>query len=328
MKFVIAVWAFLKTGMIPVPVNVRASWEEIEKMIENIEPDAVLFSKEFSEDIIKSFGNSDVSLICMDKVIDAGNSVINWEDFVKKSKDSEPNIDVLETDDAVILFTGGITGIPKGAILTHRNLMHLIINIMVFNDSPRPEHLIVHPLPMSHISGFSRMLTYIWAGATYVSVKSFDPELCLELIQKWKVTAIMGGPLIFLPMLNVQKKLHYDTSSVLFCNNSFSFIHKGDIENMLKVLWPNAAVYESYGLTEGGGADTILRPDHIPEEFGSCGLPLLHTKVSIVDDIGKEMANGYIGEIILRSPRYLQVISETQRKLIRHLLKVGYILVT
>lgn len=327
LRFVVAVWSLFKIGLIPVPINIRASWEEIERKIVNVEADAVILSEDFTDRMIRSFGDTDMFLVCTDKIDRTGGSVFNWEDFVKDSSDHEPNVDILETEGAVILYTGGITGIPKGAILTHRNLMHTIINIMVANDTPRPEHLIVHPLPMSHISGFSRMIIYLWAGATYITLNKFDPEASLELVQRYKATAVMGGPLIFLPMLNIQSKTHYDTSSVLFCNDSFSFIHKGDKENMLEVLWPNASIYESYGLTEGCGADTILHPDHEPEEFGSSGLPLLHTEILIVDDTGKVMPPGHVGEIIMRgpqiSPGYFKNPEENDRTFVQGWLHTG-----
>jgi acyl-CoA synthetase (AMP-forming)/AMP-acid ligase II len=327
LRFVIAVWSLFKIGLVPVPINVRASWEEIERMISKIDADAIIFSEEFAERIASSFRDTHVCLVCMDKIDATYGSVFNWEDFVKDSLDCEPNMDISETDAAVILYTGGITGVPKGAILTHRNLMHTVINITVANDTPRPEHLIVHPLPMSHISGFSRMVTYIWVGATYATLNKFDPEGSLELVQRYKATTVMGGPLVFLPMLNVQNKTHYDTSSVLFCNDSFSFLHKGDKEDMLKALWPNASIYESYGLTEGCGAVTILHPDHKPEEYGSSGLPLLHTEILIVDDTGKAEPQGHVGEIIVRgpqvSPGYFRNQEENNRTFVQGWLQTG-----
>jgi len=294
--------AHLKLGLVTTPLNSRGTLEEICYQAEFIDSETLVFHRDFSEQAeeinhrlpqIKRF-------ICMGG--DPPRFALDYEDLIQNGKDKEPEIQLVEEDEAFIIFTGGTTGTPKGAILTHKGLLWNIICVSTENQSPAPDEKIYYPMQMYHTAALSRFLAYMYAGGTFIGSKTFDPDKYLDIVENERTTFIVGNPTIFRMLLEANKRHSRDTSSIKRWLCTQGFLHPGLKEDVEKYLWPNGELYGSYALTEASPAVTILKPWDKPREWGSVGRPYMCTEVRIVDEEDRDLPTGEEGEIIVRGP--------------------------
>jgi acyl-CoA synthetase (AMP-forming)/AMP-acid ligase II len=213
---------------------------------------------------------------------------------------------VKEEDEAFILFTGGTTGVPKGAVLTHKSLLWNIISVTTENQSPTLEDVIYYPMPLFHTAALSRFLAYMYAGGTFIVAREFDARKCLEIIEQEDVTAMTGNPTIWGMLLKEMDKKNYDTGSMRMYLSSQGFLHPIMQQAIETRLFPNAQTYVSYALTEASPGVTILKPGDRPQETGSVGRPYMCTEVRIVDEEDRDLPVGAVGEIIIKGPTVMK----------------------
>jgi fatty-acyl-CoA synthase len=292
----------LKRGILTVPLDSRGTLDDVCFEAESTDCETLIFHNDYAgraEEIrtrlpqIKTF-------ICM------GGSppgfAMDYNELCAKSSPEEPTSEVVEEDEAFLIFTGGTTGRPKGAILTHKSLLWNCICVTTENQSPTPEDRIYYPMQMYHTAALSRFLAYMYAGGTFIGSKTFDPERYLDMVEKERTTFIVGNPTIFRMLLEINKKRPRDTSSIKSWLCTQGFLHKDLKEEVEKHLWPHAGLYISYALTEASPAVTILKPWDKPREWGSLGRPYMCTEVRIVDEQDQDLPTGKEGEMIVRGP--------------------------
>jgi len=309
----------LKSGIVTVPLDSRGTLDDISYEAGTSDCEALIFHSDFSgqaEDLrsrlpmIKTF-------VCM-----GGNApgfAQDYEELIRNGTDEEPPEDLVEEDEAFVLFTGGTTGRPKGAILTHKSLLWNIISVTTENQSPTPEDRIYYPMQMYHSAALSRFLAYMYAGGTFIGSKTFEPDEYLDVVERERTTFIVGNPTIFRMLLEANKKRQRDTSSMKRWLYAQGFLHPDLKEEVEKYLWPEGELYGSYALTEASPAVTVLKPWDKPREWGSVGRPYMCTEVRIVDEEDQDLPIGEEGEIIVRGPTvfkgYYNNPEETERTL-------------
>lgn len=230
----------------------------------------------------------------------------SYENLIGKSCSDDFPIEVKEEDEAFILFTGGTTGVPKGAVLTHKSLLWNIISVTAENQSPTAYDVIYYPMPLFHTAALSRFLAYMYAGGTFIVTREFDPQKCLEIIEEEKVTAMTGNPTIWGKLLQEREKKPYDTHSMRMVLSSQGFLHPTMQRAIETSLFPNAQTYVSYALTEASPGVTILKPGDRPRETGSVGKPYMCTEVRIVDEQDQDLPLGEVGEILVKGPTVMK----------------------
>ncbi len=230
----------------------------------------------------------------------------SYENLITQKAPEDLAIDVTEEDEAFILFTGGTTGIPKGAVLTHKSLLWNIISVTTENQSPMADDVIYYPMPLFHTAALSRFLAYMYAGGTFIIGRHFDPRKCLEIIEQERVTAMTGNPTIWGMLLKELDKKRYDTRSMRMYVSSQGFLHPTMHQAIQTRLFPNAKTYVSYALTEASPGVTVLKPGDKPIETGSVGKPYMCTEVRIVDDNDNDLPIGEVGEIIVKGPTVMK----------------------
>jgi acyl-CoA synthetase (AMP-forming)/AMP-acid ligase II len=295
-----ALYAAFKSGGIVVPINYRLLQHEILGELHRNDVVFLFFTEEHLE-VAKAYRDAkgeEIPLILLEG--SPQGDILSLDALVAGSADREPSRAVKKEDRAVIMFTGGTTGLPKGAIFTHEMFAWVTMNYMIEYETPRTDHIMLHPFPLFHTSGMYRLISYIWAGATYLTMRNFDTERCLQLIERYGVTAFIGSSAVFMPMLEMKQERRFDTSSIKICCATFAFMDQEGRER-LQALFPNAMILEGYGFTEGGSI-SALRPDQRPGESGSVGRPGANTKLKIVDEEGNELPRGEVGEIVVKGP--------------------------
>jgi long-chain acyl-CoA synthetase len=240
--------------------------------------------------------------------------------------------EIVERDDneiATILYTSGTTASPKGVLQTHHNLHASALNSLnTAGDRHRGETSLI-VLPLAHSFGLSVLLVGYLFGGRGILMRWFDPEGALELIERYKVTAMAGVPTMFVYMMVHARAHRYDTSSVTRWLVGAAPMAAEQIRAFEKKF--GGTMYVGYGLTESCPGVATER-EGMPRKTGSTGVPLEGVRVKIVDDEGSEVARGTVGEVCAKgdniSPGYFQnpeATAETFRDGWLHTGDVGYL---
>jgi acyl-CoA synthetase (AMP-forming)/AMP-acid ligase II len=285
----------LKQGIVTVPLDSRGTIEDICFEMESTDCEALVIHSDFAdpaEELLHRIPRIK-SVICMGGKVPG--FAADCEELLSKGSPEEPENHLVEDDEAFLMFTGGTTGKSKGAILTHKSLLWNIISVTTENQSPTPEDKIYYPMQMYHTAALSRFLAYMYAGGTFIGSKTFDPEVYLDMVEKERITFIVGNPTIYRMLLEANRKRPRDTSSMKRWLCTQGFLHPDLKEAIEKDLWPEAELYGSYALTEASPAVTVLKPWDRPREWGSVGRPYMCTEVRIVDEEDRDLPVGEAG---------------------------------
>jgi long-chain acyl-CoA synthetase len=246
-----------------------------------------------------------------------------YDDIVKSpSRPPESKISPLE-DGAVILYTGGTTGVPKGASLSHANLMSNIMSIQEWvRVVEEPEeagreiekggrHTYLGVLPWYHSFGLTLVMLWSCYNASHL-VCIPDPRAgkppftdVLKAIEKYKATIVVAVPTIYSAVVNHPMRDRFDLTSIVGCGSGAAPLPVEVIKQFEEKT--GAVIFEGYGLTETSPVVTINPTNLEQRKIGSVGLPFLNTDVKIVDlDKGlKEVPYGEDGEIALSGPQIM-----------------------
>ena len=210
-------------------------------------------------------------------------------------------IDTTGDDAAAILYTGGTTGIPKGAILTHRNLLYSAQNV-AYHERMTPEDVGVCFMPLNHVFAQCHIMhTFFSACATLVLFPGFDMDKVAAAVIEHKVTRFYAVPTIFIRFLNnPESRRHL---------RSLRYIFSGGTSMPAEIVrqWVGAfgiPIHEAYGMTE---AASLVTFNHLfRHKIGSIGMPAGIIEVKVVDANDNEAKQGDQGEIIIRGPNIMR----------------------
>ncbi len=289
-----------KIGAILVPVNYRLAAPEIVYILSDCGAKVLVFSKEYLE-IVNTFRSQLPSL----KLIAIADHTPEWAESYPKLLDQESTKEPAITgggDDVLsILYTSGTTGRSKGALLTHNNYYCTSVSLHVTLGYTGEIFLI--PLPLFHIGALGGVPMFIHLGQKSVLLRSFDPKRMLELIRDEKVTGFGTVPamLMFLKLVPGFEK--YDFSSV-----KIILVYAAPVPVALIKEYAAAGIEirQLYGLTECTGPASVIDSQHAISKAGSCGLPIFHSEIKLVDDQGKEVGPEELGEVLLKSENVMK----------------------
>ena len=207
-------------------------------------------------------------------------------------------------DDALILYTSGTTGEPKGVVLSYRNLVQypMVMSEMKVCDSSTMRGCI---LPMSHIVGPVVCNELAEKGYTLVIFDQINPITLLEGIQKYRVNVFESVPIVFQLLLGVKNLASYDTSSMKIAAMMGTSIPM-PLLRAFQAAQPHIKVIQGYGLTETSPMITLVEPDKAEAKMGSIGRAVPRVEVKIIDENNNEVPVGEAGEIITRGPHVMK----------------------
>lgn len=231
-----------------------------------------------------------------------------------------PQVDVAPSDRAVYLYTGGTTGVSKGAILQHRNLVANCFQVKSWcTDHQDSKEVILGVLPFFHSYGLTTILNLgLLNGAKLVLLPRFELEMVLKAIDKQKPTLFPGVPTIYVAINNAPNLEKYDIKSIRICISGAAPLPVEVQQEFERNT--GGKLVEGYGLSETSPV-THANPVYGKNKPGSIGLPMPDTEYKIVDvESGdKELPIGEVGELCIRGPQvmegYLNMPDETAHSL-------------
>jgi long-chain acyl-CoA synthetase len=202
------------------------------------------------------------------------------------------------SDTAVLLYTSGTTGTPKGAELTHDNmLLNCLYGSKELVDVTH-EDVILGALPLFHSFGQTCCLNgAVRAGACLTLIPRFDPGKALEIIERDRVTIFEGVPTMYHAMLHHPDRARFDTSSLRICCSGGSAMPVEVLRGFDEAF--GAAILEGYGLSETSPVASFNHPDR-ERKPGSIGTPIQDVEMKVVDDQDNDLPPGEVGEIVIR----------------------------
>lgn len=281
-RFVISLYAVIKGGGIAVPVDFRSSPGEYQYIVDNTGAEI---------QVLESGKENFASQSCRETVL-----LDDKPEFMESA--SIPYFPEADPEDtAVIFYTGGTTGFPKGVPLSHRNILHVLKSLADAWKLERGKERFVQFLPMTHSGGFNcSMNTCLYTGGTAIIMDRFSPEGLLENIEKYKATVIVGVPTVYSSLVKNTELKSSDVSSIKVFFSSGAKLPENIEGAFFKETGKHITV--GWGLTEASPQLTVSPLDTFMENY--VGKPLPGTKVVSVDDSGKILPKGEIGVLAAR----------------------------
>jgi long-chain acyl-CoA synthetase len=284
-QFPIVYYGALRAGAAVVPMNVLFKRREVAFILEDSGAKLLLAWLDFAEEAEQ--GAADAGTTCL---------VVRPDE---RFAEPAPHHQVEErdaSDTAVILYTSGTTGTPKGAELTHANLIrNAEVSRQLFGYDDRS--VILGTLPLFHSFGQTCTLNAtVAAGARLTLIPRFDPAKVLELIERDRVTVFAGVPTMYSALLHTDRE-EADVSSLELCVSGGASLPVELLHAFEDAF--GCAIVEGYGLSETSPVASFNHPNRVRKP-GSIGTPVEGVEMKVVDEDGNEVPVGEVGEIVIR----------------------------
>jgi len=303
--FALAYTGILKAGATVVPVNLLLNAVEIQYILSDSGCRGLIYHEAFNEAVVKFRAGLDELRTCVyigNKPAQADDQ--SWLDLLSSTAavpDITPDPDV---DVASILYTSGTTGKPKGAMLTHRNLLSNVDSIVRALKIDPGEDTFLVVLPMFHaFAATVGMLLPLVYGCTFVPLPRFDPKLVADTIAATRASIFLGVPSMYTVLLGIPDELVGKFSSLRLCVSGGAAMPREVMRRFEQRF--RIPVLEGDGPTECSPV-TCVNPVDGERKPGSVGPPIPGVEMSIRDASGTELPDTEIGEICVRGPNVMK----------------------
>ncbi len=297
--FVEAYYGILRAGAAVVPMNPLYKAGEVEYILKDSGAKAILTFAPFAPVALAASANAPELRHAIVAAPQDVPGALSWSEVFGKASDAQPNVSTHSEQVAVICYTSGTTGRPKGAMLSHRNLLANCEQCMSLPQiAVRPDDVVWLALPLFHIYAMNvGMNLSVLNGATMVLIERFEPVASLEAIQKYRCTVLYGAPPMFVAWAQVPNVRNYDLSSLRYVASGAAALPVRVLEAFQALS--GVPISEGYGLSEAApvvstnAAGAVTKP-------GTVGPAISGVEVRIVNEAGSEVPRGELGELICR----------------------------
>ncbi|GIN37959.1 fatty acid--CoA ligase family protein [Heyndrickxia oleronia] len=309
--FVISLYGAMRLGATVIPINPIYTPDEIGYILNNgdvkviIALDLLLPLAEKMEALLPKVESY---IICesnpLNKVdVSTNEKMKSFSDVIASGNLAFDEPELIEDDVAVILYTSGTTGRPKGAMLTHKNLYS---NAKDIGEYLKMNHLdkVMTVLPMFHVFSLTVVVNApLISGSTIIIVPKFSPKEIFRLAKKYEVTVFAGVPTMYNFLYQYPDGDPNDFSTFRLCISGGSSLPVALLKNFEKKF--NVLISEGYGLSEASPV-TCFNPLDRPRKPGSIGTSILNVENKIVNELGEELPEGQVGELVVRGPNVMK----------------------
>lgn len=300
-EFAVSLFALARIGAITVPLNNALKGEELAFQIKDCGASLLITDSEFHDAIAEAISGVEglKNVFFTGSEISGGRSA--FSELLKQKEYSLASITVDEDDTALLMYTSGTTGKPKGALLSHKGIIASAMNAAQLCALNAGQDRMLVVAPLSHITGIAMNLcAAVYSGIPVVFVKRFRTEETLKIIEEEKITTMFAVPTVLWLMFNAPDFEQYNLSSLRLMASGGS----ASPEDLLKccaLKLPRAQLLPGYGLTEANGmTHSTTSLEEALSKPGSCGRALPVIKAKIVDGSGREVHPGEPGELLVK----------------------------
>jgi len=293
-----------KLGAIHTALNPRLHWRELVAIIEDTQPKAILYSDKFKanlEEVQKAIKGTAHEIKFYIHVDGGGlDGSLEYKKTFQSSPDTPVTYEKLDKEDiACLLFTGGTTGLPKGAQISHRQIVWNVMNTVIHDLNHDDIYLCVFPL--FHAGGlFAYVSSQVVFGNTTILTKQFDPVQVLDLIEREKVTVFAAVPTMYQMLTQAANFKTADMSTLRFCTSGGAPLPVPLVEHYTREK--NIRFKQGFGMTEYGPGLFALPPEDAIRKAGSIGRPNFFIDVRVLDDKHQLLGPNQPGELVLKGP--------------------------
>jgi fatty-acyl-CoA synthase len=300
-QFIEAFFAAAQLGLIVVPLNFRLAGPELEYQLTDSEAAAIVVGEELAGTVagLRARLPGLAHGLVVGERIPAG--MESYEAALRGQPTGRPPGPGGAFDDPFcIIYTSGTTGLPKGALLTQQNVNVTSLN-QILEWGCTGDDRTLTMAPMFHVGG-SLVLTVplLHVGGTAVVMERFDPAQALELIERERITIVFGVPTMWTSIIEVPDIGRRDLRSLRLAVSGGASQPLAIMKRFQQAL--GVPFTEGYGLSESASCSSVLRWEDAPRKAGSIGKPFIYNEMRVVDDDGRDVVPGQIGEIVQRGP--------------------------
>jgi acyl-CoA synthetase (AMP-forming)/AMP-acid ligase II len=327
-------FASAKIGAIYVPLNFRAKGDEQEYMLNYAEANTIFMGDRYVDILmsIKPQLKTMKNYIALEKKRDG---TLYYEDLIAAAPNDEVFTDIDDADTTMLIFTAGTTGKPKGVMLSHNSFSVYVLENVTPAD-PEVDERNILTVPLYHVAGTQAMMAAIYGGRTLVMERQFEPVEWMGLVQKEQANRAMMVPTMLKQLLDHPDFSKYDLSSLKVITYGAAPMPLPVIKKALEVF-PGVSFINAFGQTETASTVTTLSPeDHVlsgtKEEIDkkllrltSIGKPMPDVEMKVIDENGKELPTGEVGEIVARGSRVMTGYWKDDEKTAKTIDKDGWV---
>lgn len=304
-EFVVAYLGILKTGAVVVPINLLLNPREVAFMLRDAGARALFFHAAFAEQAATALADAPAVALRIGIGLEQDVDVADCHLHQLVQPEQAPAVQIDSDEDAaVILYTSGTTGRPKGAVLTHANLASNALAVAEALDlNPTTDRFLV-VLPMFHaFAGTVGILTPLLAGAALVPVPRFDSQDITQAIEMHHATIFLGVPSLYAVLMRLGDDRVALWRSVRLCISGGAALPQALMQAFEQRF--QVPMLEGDGPTECGPVTAVNRPEG-PRKPGSIGPPIPGVEMRIADPEGRWLLDGEHGEVCVRSPSVMR----------------------
>ncbi len=311
-------WACHAIGAIAVALNAWWTGPEMVFALKDSAPAAVLVDGERLERLEPLLADLDIKLLLVARRGGAGSAGEDFAAAIAEPRSELPEADIEPNDLATILYTSGTTGNPKGAMATHRNHVTNLMNSLLGGavaraaagltappDPNAPQPGALQTFPFFHIGGLSGLYIGAATGTKLALMYKWTPLEGVRLIERHGLTSVAGVPIVVRQLLETARGAGAQLNSLMGVASGGAPVPPDLIRRIGEQFQARAAPGNGYGLTEttsaviaNGGADYLAHPDSVGRAVVTCD-------ARIVDENGRDVSTGEVGEIWLRGPNVI-----------------------
>lgn len=332
LQFPVAVFGAFKAGLIVVNTNPLYTAKEMQHQFKDSGAKAIIILANYGHLLEQIIDQTDIQSVIVTEIADLFpfpknlivNSVVK---FVKKMVPSFHlpqaytfnqalslgqnlklnSVPIAQTDIAFLQYTGGTTGVSKGAVLTHKNILGNMLQIVAWMGPKlkKGDEIVITALPMYHIFSLTvNCLALMWYGSQNILITNpRDIKAFIKDLKKYPFTVITGVNTLFNALMN-----HEDFKTIDFSKVKISVAGAMALQRSVCERWQdltNSLLVEGYGLTESSPV-VCVNPITGGDKIGTIGLPVPSTDIKLIDDDGNEVAMGTQGELCCKGPQVMQ----------------------
>ena len=304
-QFAVLAFATARLGVVLVPVNFMLGPDEIAYILRHSGSRGIV-----SEDALAPTAEKALAAAGVDDgirgwiALSGASPTAGWEDvdeWWRVGEASAPDVLIADDDPLRLMYTSGTESRPKGVMLSSRSLIGQYVSCIV-DGAMSSDDVEVHALPMYHCAQLDCFFSVdVYLGATSIILPGPDPATLLATIARERVTKLFCPPTVWISLL---RHPDFDTTDLSSLRKGYYGASPMPVEVLreLQRRLPDVRLWNFYGQTEMAPLATILHPHEQMERAGSAGRAALNVETQLVDDDGRPVAPGEVGEIVHRSP--------------------------